>query len=59
MFKVGMLHRKFVSYYDYMDATDEPGGHGTHVVGSIIADDPLSTGANSKGAAPGESRCDT
>ena len=28
-------HRKVVSYWSYMDALDELGGHGTHVTGSV------------------------
>ena len=51
---MGLLHRKVVSYDDWVDASDEPGGHGTHVVGSIVANDPFSAGANSRGSAPGE-----
>ena len=48
-----MTHRKVISYYAFADEIDEDGGHGTHVVGSIVANDPMSSGGNSRGAAPG------
>ena len=48
-----MTHRKVISYYTFADEIDEDGGHGTHVVGSIVANDPMSSGGNSRGAAPG------
>ena len=35
-----LSHRKVVRYHPYTDAWDTAGGHGTHVVGSILGLDP-------------------
>ena len=37
---VSSTHRKVVSYKAHADASDGPGGHGTHVVGSILGSLP-------------------
>jgi hypothetical protein len=57
---VNMSYRKVVGYWNYMDAIDEPAGHGTHVAGTVAGDPTVTAGGAdlailtpARGVAPG------